>query len=130
MKVEAAVGNMRGRGYKATSQRLAVLRALATEQHQSIGELRRHCPQVGMVTVYRTLDLLSKLGIVRRMDLGDGPRYELAEDHHHHLICESCGDISEFEECPLDSEGVSLSSSEFEVHSHSVEVYGLCAACG
>ncbi len=130
MKVEAAVGNMRGRGYKATPQRLAVLRALATEQHQSIGELRRHCPQVGMVTVYRTLDLLSKLGIVRRMDLGDGPRYELAEDHHHHLICESCGDISEFEECPLDSEGVSLSSSEFEVHSHSVEVYGRCAACG
>jgi Fur family ferric uptake transcriptional regulator len=130
LKAEAAVGKMRGRGYKATPQRLAVLRALATEQHQSIGELRRHCPQVGMVTVYRTLDLLSKLGIVRRMDLGDGPRYELAEDHHHHLICESCGDISEFEECPLDSEDVSLSSSEFEVRSHSVEVYGLCAACG
>ena len=130
MKAEAAVGKMRGRGYKATPQRLAVLRALATEQHQSIGELRRHCPQVGMVTVYRTLDLLSKLGIVRRMDLGDGPRYELAEDHHHHLICESCGDISEFEECPLDSEGVSLASSEFEVYSHSVQVYGRCAACG
>ena len=130
MKAEAAVGKMRGRGYKATPQRLAVLRALATEQHQSMGELRRRCPQVGVVTVYRTLDLLSELGIVRRMDLGDGPRYELAEDHHHHLICESCGDISEFEECPLDSERVSLASSEFEVHSHSVEVYGRCAACG
>ena len=130
MKAEAAAGKMRGRGYKATPQRLAVLRALATEQHQSIRELRRYCPQVGVVTVYRTLDLLSKLGIVRRMDLGDGPRYELAEDHHHHLICEACGDISEFEECPLDSERVSLSSSEFEVHSHSVEVYGRCAACG
>ena len=130
MKAEAAVGKMRGRGYKATPQRLAVLRALATEQHQSMGELRRRCPQVGVVTVYRTLDLLSKLGIVRRMDLGDGPRYELAEDHHHHLICESCGDISEFEECPLDSERVSLASSEFEVYSHSIEVYGRCAACG
>ena len=130
MKAEAAVGKMRGRGYKATPQRLAVLRALATEQHQSMGELRRRCPQVGVVTVYRTLDLLSKLGIVRRMNLGDGPRYELAEDHHHHLICEFCGDISEFEECPLDSERVSLASSEFEVYSHSVEVYGRCAACG
>ena len=130
MKAEAAVGKMRGRGYKATPQRLAVLRALATEQHQSMGELRRRCPQVGVVTVYRTLDLLSKLGIVRRMDLGDGPRYELAEEHHHHQICESCGDISEFEECPLDSERVSLASSEFEVYSHSVEVYGRCAACG
>jgi Fur family ferric uptake transcriptional regulator len=130
LKAEAAVGKMRGRGYKATPQRLAVLRALATEQHQSMGELRRRCPQVGVVTIYRTLGLLSELGIVRRMDLGDGPRYELAEDHHHHLICESCGDISEFEECPLDSERMSLVSSEFKVRSHSVEVYGQCAACG
>jgi Fur family ferric uptake transcriptional regulator len=130
LKAEAAVGKMRARGYKATVQRLAVLRALATEQHQSMGELRRRCPQVGVVTIYRTLDLLSELGIVRRMDLGDGPRYELAEDHHHHLICESCGDISEFEECPLDSERMSLVSSEFKVRSHSVEVYGQCAACG
>ena len=80
--------------------------------------------------MYRTLHLLSELEIVRRMDLGDGPRYELAEDHHHHLICEACGDISEFEECPLASELVSLVSSEFEVRSHSVEVYGRCGACG
>jgi Fur family ferric uptake transcriptional regulator len=130
LKAEAAIGKMRGKGYKATPQRLAVLRALATEQHQSMGELRRRCPQVGVVTVYRTLDLLSELGIIRRMDLGDGPRYELADYHHHHLICESCGDISEFEECPLDSERVSLASSTFEVHSHSIEVYGRCAACG
>jgi Fur family ferric uptake transcriptional regulator len=120
---------MRGQGYKATPQRLAVLQALAAGQHQSMGELRRRCPRVGMVTIYRTLDLLSELGIVRRMDLGDGPRYELADNHHHHLICESCGTISEFEECPLDSERVSLASSEFEVRSHSIEVYGRCAAC-
>ncbi len=121
---------MRGRGYKATPQRLAVLRALAAEQHQSMRELQRRCPQVGVVTMYRALDLLSELGIVRRMDLGDGPRYELAEDHHHHLICESCGDISEFEECPLNLERTSLASTEFEIRSHSIEVYGRCAACG
>ncbi len=120
---------MRGQGYKATPQRLAVLQALAAGQHQSMGELRRRCPRVGMVTIYRTLDLLSELGIVRRMDLGDGPRYELADNHHHHLICESCGTISEFEECPLDPERVSLASSEFEVRSHSIAVYGRCAAC-
>ncbi len=129
MKVEAAIGKIRGWGYKATPQRLAVLRALAAEQHQSMGELRRRCPRVGVVTMYRTLDLLTELGIVRRLDLGDGARYELAEDHHHHMICESCGDISEFEECPLDPERVSLTSSEFEVRSHSIEVYGRCAEC-
>ena len=130
MKIDEVAAKIRGRGYKATPQRLKIVRALATQQHQSMEELRRRCPQVGLVTMYRTLHLLSELGIVRRMDLGDGPRYELAEDHHHHLICESCGDISEFDECPLSSELVSLSSSEFEVRSHSVEVYGRCAACG
>jgi Fur family ferric uptake transcriptional regulator len=125
--LESAVGKIRGRGYKATPQRLAVLRALAEEQHQSLEEIRARCSEVGLVTVYRTLDVLSEIGVVRRLDLGDGPRYELAEDHHHHLICESCGDISEFEECPLDLRRLGL--VDFEVSAHSLELYGRCAAC-
>ncbi len=127
--LSAAIGRMRGAGYKATPQRTAVLRALIAEQHQSLEEIRARCPEVGLVTVYRTLDLLGELGIVRRLDLGDGARYELAENHHHHVICESCGDISEFEECPLDPGRLSFGNG-FEVRSHSIEVYGRCAACG
>ena len=124
-----AIGRMRGAGYKATPQRTAVLRALAEEQHQSLEEIRARCPEVGLVTVYRTLDLLGGLGLVRRLDFGDGARYELAEDHHHHMICESCGDISEFEECPLDPGRLSFGNG-FEMSSHSIEVYGRCATCG
>ena len=120
---------MRGAGYKATPQRAAVLKALAEGQHQGLEDVRARCPEVGLVTVYRTLDLLSELGIVRRLGLGDGARYELAEDHHHHMICESCGNISEFEECPLDPELLPVENSEFEVRSHSLEVYGRCAGC-
>lgn len=120
---------MRGGGYKATPQRVAVLEALEAEQHQSLEGIRKRCPKVGLVTVYRTLDLLGRLGLVRRLDLGDGPRYELAEDHHHHLICELCGRISEFEECPLDIQRLPLQKSGFEPRSHSLEVYGQCAEC-
>lgn len=127
--MDAAVGKMRGGGYKATPQRLAVLKALMEEQHQSLEEIHAWCPEVGLVTVYRTLDLLGVLGIVRRLDLGDGSRYELAEDHHHHMICESCGDISEFEECPLDPERLPPASADFEVRSHTLEVYGRCRVC-
>ena len=127
MRLEAVVGKIRGRGYKATPQRLAVLAALGAEQHQRLEEIRTRCPEVGLVTIYRTLDLLSEIGAVRRLDLGDGPRYELAEDHHHHLICESCGDVSEFERCPLDLG--SLRGMDFEVSSHTLEIYGRCAAC-
>ena len=129
MKVDTAIGKMQGGGYKVTPQRLAILRALDEEQHQSMEEILRRCPEIGMATVYRTLDLLSELGIVRRMELGDGPRYELAEDHHHHMICESCGVISEFEECPLDLNRLLHVSLDFELRSHSVEVYGKCAVC-
>ena len=127
--LEAAIGRMRGRGYKATPQRVAVLRALAEEQHQSLEEIRVRCPEVGLVTLYRALDLLGELGIVRRLDLGDGARYELARDHHHHMICESCGDISEFDECPLDPELLPAKSADFEIRAHSLEVYGRCGAC-
>lgn len=129
MKLESTIGKLRGRGYKATPQRFAVVEALLAAQHQSLDEIRKRCPQIGLVTVYRTLDLLDQLGLVRRLDLGDGPRYELAEDHHHHLVCESCGEISEFEECPLNIERLSLENFGFEVRSHSLEVYGRCVAC-
>ncbi len=125
--METVVGKIRGHGYKATPQRLAVLAALGAEQHQRLEEIRARCPEVGLVTIYRTLDLLSEIGAVRRLDLGDGPRYELAEDHHHHLICESCGDVSEFERCPLDLG--SLRGMDFEVSSHTLEIYGRCGTC-
>ena len=121
------VSKLRGAGYKATPQRVAVLEALAAEQHQSLEEIRARCPEVGLVTIYRALDLLSGIGVVRRLDLGDGPRYELAEVHHHHLICESCGGVSEFEECPIDPR--LLQNMDFEVTSHSLEIYGRCTDC-
>ncbi len=127
MRLATVVGKIRGRGYKATPQRLAVLAAIGAEQHQRLEEIRARCPEVGLVTIYRTLDLLSEIGAVRRLDLGDGPRYELAEDHHHHLICESCGDVSEFEKCPLDLRR--LRGMDFEISSHSLEIYGRCADC-
>jgi Fur family transcriptional regulator, ferric uptake regulator len=129
VRLEAAAGKIRGGGYKATPQRLAVFAAVASEQHQSLEEIRVRCPEVGMVTVYRTLDLLSGLGLVRRLDLGDGPRYELAEDHHHHLVCEGCGSVTEFEQCPLDLLSLPRVGGDFQVRAHSLEVYGTCAEC-
>jgi Fur family ferric uptake transcriptional regulator len=127
LELSIAVGKIRGWGYKVTPQRLAILRALAAEQHQSLEEIRARCPKVGLVTIYRTLYLLSEIGVVRRLDLGDGPRFELAEDHHHHLICESCGEVSEFEKCPLDLRR--LRDMDFEISSHTLELYGRCADC-
>lgn len=129
MDVGVVVGKLRGKGFKATPQREAIVRAIAAKQHQSMEEIRARCPGVGMVTVYRTLELLSGLGLIRRLDLGDGPRWELAEDHHHHLICEGCGDVTEFDQCPLDPGRMDLADNGFEVRAHSLEIYGSCADC-
>jgi Fur family transcriptional regulator, ferric uptake regulator len=129
MRFEAAIAKMRGHGYKVTPQRLAVLAAISAGQHQGLDEIKARCPEVGMVTVYRTLDLFSGLGLVRRLDLGFGSRYELAEDHHHHLVCEDCGNVTEFEWCPLDLQSLPRVGCDFEVRAHSLEVYGTCSEC-
>jgi Fur family ferric uptake transcriptional regulator len=129
LRYEAAVGKLRGCGYKATPQRLAVLAAISAGQHQGLEEIRARCPEVGMVTVYRALDLFTGLGLVRRLDLGQGPRYELAEDHHHHLVCEDCGSVKEFERCPVDLQSLPRVGGDFEVRAHSLELYGRCSDC-
>jgi Fur family transcriptional regulator, ferric uptake regulator len=129
MALENAIGKLRSSGHKVTPQRLAVIEAIAVEQHQNLEGIRTRCPEVGMVTVYRTLDLFSELGLVRRLDLGDGPRYELAEDHHHHLICEDCGSVKEFEQCPLDLKRLPRVGGRFKIRAHSLEVYGTCSDC-
>ncbi len=92
-------------------------------------------PEIGLATVYRTMVLLDKLNLVHKLDFDDGfSRYELVkpnEDHrHHHLICSSCGGVSEVEEDLLDNlEEEILRKNGFLVKDHRVQFYGLCKKC-
>ncbi len=83
---------------------------------------------INLSSVYRTVNLLHALRVVRRVLLGDGPqRYELAEDfraHHHHFVCEACGRIEDVPRCPL--EGADLGAG---VSSHHLELFGVCREC-
>lgn len=128
-------------GYKFTGQRSAVLDVLLkySGSHLSIEDIfnyvRETNPDIGIATIYRTLTLLEKIGIVIKLDLDDGfSRYELSrqdEDHrHHHLICSRCGSVSEVEEDLLDSlEEQILLKNDFLVTDHRVKFYGLCKKC-
>ncbi len=128
-------------GYKFTGQRGAVLDVLVqySGNHLSTDEIFNYVkvnnPDIGIATVYRTLTLLEKMGIVSKLDLDDGlSRYELSrqnEDHrHHHLICSKCGSISEVEEDLLDSlEAQILLKNDFLVTDHRVKFYGICGKC-
>ncbi|HEX6387456.1 MAG TPA: Fur family transcriptional regulator [Anaerolineae bacterium] len=124
-------------GYRLTSARQAILEVLvASGGHVSADELaervREQTPGTGRMTVYRTLDLLSELGLIRPVYQGTGAaHYILLDDgHHHHLICSNCDRVIEFDECILQEiEQVIGNRFNFQVQGHLLEFYGRCQGC-
>lgn len=124
-------------GYKLTRQRRAVLAVItATEEHLSPAEIYRRakadCPDIGLTTVYRTLDILAKLGLIKRVHFERGCHsYALASrGHRHHLVCTGCGNIVEFEGCDLSALlEVVASQTGFAIEEHWLQLFGKCPAC-
>lgn len=126
---------------RLTGQRLAVIRIFLENlgTHLSAEEIFRQLREkgnqrVGLATVYRTVDLLAEMGVLRRLDFGEGrARYELAGEgihHHHHLSCRSCGRVFEFGEDLLEGlEKEVQRRTGFLVLDHEVRLLGLCAPC-
>lgn len=126
--------------HKMTPQREVILRVMTEHsgQHPSAEEIyglvKEKAPDIGLATVYRTLDLLVELNIIHKVDFGDGrSRYEFTsqEQHrHHHLICLSCGRIIEAKEDLLHQlEETIERDNGFLVVDHSVKFYGYCSEC-
>ena len=124
-------------GHRLTAARQAILEVLlASGGHVSADQLaemvRMEAPQVGRMTVYRTLELLSELGLIRPVYQGTGAaHYILMEDgHHHHLVCAGCDRVIEFEECVLaEIEEMVGGRFNFHIQGHLLEFYGMCADC-
>lgn len=132
---------LKSRGYKLTRPRRAVLVVLAASSaHLNPMEVyhqaRRRYPQLGLVTVYRTLALLEELGLVRRVHLGEGChsfaplRSDSEESHHHQLICGECGRVEEFPDCAFAKLlGQLQQRTGFAIEDHRLEVVGRCPSC-
>ncbi|MCX7883909.1 MAG: transcriptional repressor [Caloramator sp.] len=128
-------------GYKLTPQRRAVLDVIIDNEgkHLSTEEIydivKKGCPEIGLATVYRTLQLLEKMGVVCRMNFDDGcNRYELIhdeEDHqHHHLVCINCGNVEEVEGDLLETLEEKIEEKyNFKITNHSVKFFGFCSKC-
>jgi len=89
-------------------------------------------PQVNISTVYRTLELLKRLGLVTETDLGGGRvRYHSAEKgHHHHLVCQECGAIIDLDESVLSSlKDTLLREYKFIPDLRHLAIFGRCANC-
>jgi Fe2+ or Zn2+ uptake regulation protein len=124
-------------GYRLTRPRRAVIRALLEDDsYASPAEVREraraHCPSLGLVTVYRTLDLLAGLGFVRRIHAEDGCHgYAAAEHgHRHYLVCRSCGATVEFEGCDLSPFLARVGrDTGYVIEDHLLELVGVCGTC-
>lgn len=133
--------SLRQEGYKLTYQREAILNTILEnrEEHLSCDEIysivSKDYPEIGIATVYRTLQLFEKIDIVYKLNFDDGfSRYELnqgtGDHHHHHLICLKCGKVLEVKLDLLDSLEKKIEDDEdFTIIDHNVKFYGYCTSC-
>ena len=128
--------DLRARGYRLTPQRQLVLQAVDTLVHATpddiLTEVRRTATGVNISTVYRTLELLEELNLVSHAHLGHGaPTYHLAErDHHMHLVCRDCDQVTETDVALAAPFVESLRAAHgFETDMKHFAIFGRCAAC-
>jgi len=129
---------LKQRDYKLTPQRRAVLKVLSSSQeHLTPAEIyervRQEHPGIGLVTIYRLLQILTELGLICEVHAGGNcHRYLIRRqpEHHHHLICSGCGAVVDFTDCDLGELGKRLSrETGFEIKTHLLEFFGRCQRC-
>lgn len=124
-------------GYKYTSPRRLVAEVLLESRtHLTAPEVVERVAEqdasIGRMSVYRTLDLFTRLGLIHpAFQGGVNARYVvMVGGHHHHLICQNCGKVVHFDECPLRDLTHQLETQfGFAIEGHLLELFGRCADC-
>jgi Fur family ferric uptake transcriptional regulator len=141
IQIENLKDRLKLKGYKLTPQRRAVVNIVLSNKgnHLTAEEMydlvKKECPEIGLATIYRTVQLLEDIGILCKINLEDGcNRYELLDNeeahHHHHLICRKCGKVLEVEEDLLDTIEKNVENKyKFRIENHSVKFLGICSEC-
>ncbi len=119
---------------KMTPSRLAVLGVFAkTKEPITIDHVFKEVGSSDRSTVHRNIVSFFEKGILHKVDLRtDVVLYELADHHHHHIVCEGCGTVEDFEICDVDtlSKKILVKSTKFKkVINHSFELFGVCNQC-
>jgi len=122
---------------KLTRPRQVVLDIITQANHHlTPAEIYRKAkvkyPQLGLTTVYRTLDLLVELGYIQRVHFAEGCHSyaAIARPHGHHLVCSVCGRAEEFQDCDLDPLVKSLQTKTgYTIDVHVLELMGRCPDC-
>lgn len=128
---------LRRLGYRLTPQRLLILEAIqGEEKHISAEEIyarvRDRYPYFHVSTVYRTLELLRRMGMVTETDLGEGKKqyHFVDKGQHHHLICQKCGAVIELNAAHLGPLEETLRREyQFQANLRHFAIFGLCSRC-
>lgn len=136
--LDRALDKLREAGYKITNARRVVLGVLCdSPAHLTSAEVIRRVDDrdstIGRASVFRTLELLTSLGIIRPTYLESRtPSYVVipSDGHHAHLICTRCNTITEMDECAVDGLLVEIGQQHgLTLTGHLLELYGVCADC-
>ena len=137
LDTEQVSAELAARGHRLTRQRRAVLGAIAAAPSsltalQVYDAARRDCPALGLTTVYRTLEVLTELGALRRVH---GPDHcesfvPAGAAHGHTVVCDGCGRVTEFTAC--DMRRITDAASQetgYRITDHFLQLSGLCSRC-
>jgi Fe2+ or Zn2+ uptake regulation protein len=139
--IERRAGRMilalQSKGCRITAPRRALVQVLAEgHQHLNHAEILAKAksiyPDIGRATVYRTLELLVEVGQIHVTYMGDAAQRFIVPmgGHHHHLVCNDCGEVTDLDECHFGHALAEVSQQTgFQIDSHLVEIYGLCTSC-
>lgn len=134
MDAQKAINTLKERGYKYTDKRKEIIEFLDEQKgyvsaKQVLMFMQEQYEGLSFDTVYRNLSLFADLGILEASEWEGEKRFRLSceEDHHHHMICLSCGKTKHITVCPM--EHFHAGSDDFKITSHKFEIFGYCTPC-
>ena len=131
---------LKDKGMKYTEQRAVILQILLNiDDHLNAEEVHRIVKEkypeqnIGIATVYRTLNFLEDVNLISSISFGkDGKKYEgnVTKEHHDHIICTSCGKIVEFFDEDIEKRQEDISTKNgFKITDHTMQIFGICQKC-
>ena len=134
-RVDEMIQRCREAGMNVTPQRIAVYRALLESEEHPTPEMlyrvvARKMPSLSLATIYKTLDALVSVGLIRSVPVvSDKRRFDANDDAHHHLVCSNCGQVRDYYTHDFDSLVPRRQVNGFTPMALSVNITGICADC-
>jgi Fur family transcriptional regulator, ferric uptake regulator len=134
---EEIISQLRKNYHKVTPQRILIISTINASKElltpsALYEKVHQIDPEVGEVTVYRTLNILSELGLICMIHTGENTHSYISRplEHHGHIICTECGKVVDFSNCNLDDlEKRLMGETGFNIQEHRLDFYGKCKEC-